>query len=62
MPDWLKTISHLNPLTYAVDALRTTILTSSPGTFGLSYDYIVMLMTTTVLVFICARLYPRLAI
>ena len=23
MPGWLKTISHLNPLTYIIDALRT---------------------------------------
>jgi len=62
MPGWLKTISHLNPLTYVVDALRTTMLTGSASTFGLSYDYIVMLLTTTVLVIICSRLYPRLAI
>jgi len=62
MPGWLKTISHLNPLTYVVDALRTTMLIGSTSTFGLSYDYTVMGLTTTVLVIICARLYPRLAI
>jgi len=62
MPVWLKTISHLNPLTYVVDALRTTMLTGSTSTFGLVYDYAVMALTTTVLVLICARLYPRLAI
>lgn len=62
MPAWLKTISHLNPLTYVVDALRSTMLTGGPTLFGLSYDYTVMLLTTTVLVLVCARLYPRLAI
>jgi ABC-2 type transport system permease protein len=61
MPDWLKTISHLNPLTYVVDALRTFMLAGITSTFDLSHDYAVILLTTTILVFIGARLYPRLA-
>jgi ABC-2 type transport system permease protein len=61
MPGWLKMVSHLNPLTYVVDALRTFMLAGSMSVFGLSHDYAVMLLTTTILVFIGARLYPRLA-
>src|ERR1035438_4349981 len=61
MPGWLKTVSHLNPLTYVVDALRTFMLAGSTSTFGLSRDYAVILLTTTLLVLIGARLYPRLA-
>ena len=61
MPGWLKIVSHLNPLTYVVDALRTFMLTGSASSFGLSRDYAVILLSTTVLVFIGARLYPRLA-
>jgi ABC-2 type transport system permease protein len=61
MPGWLKTISQLNPLTYVVDALRTFMLADSTSTFGLNHDYAVILLTTIVLVFIGARLYPRLA-
>jgi ABC-2 type transport system permease protein len=61
MPGWLKVVSHLNPLTYVVDALRTCMLASSTSTFGLSLDYAVILATTTVLVLVGARLYPRLA-
>jgi len=61
MPGWLKTISHLNPLTYIVDALRTLMLAGRTSDFGLSHDYAVILVTTTILVFIGARLYPRLA-
>jgi ABC-2 type transport system permease protein len=61
MPGWLKIISHLNPLTYVVDALRTCMLAHSPSAFGLRQDYVVILLTTTILVFIGARLYPRLA-
>jgi ABC-2 type transport system permease protein len=61
MPGWLQTISHLNPLTYVVDALRTFMLAGSPSTFGLDRDYAVIVLTTTILVIIGARLYPRLA-
>ena len=61
MPGWLKFIAHLNPLTYVVDALRTFMLAGSTNTFGLSLDYAVILLTTTLLVLLGARLYPRLA-
>jgi ABC-2 type transport system permease protein len=61
MPGWLKTISHLNPLTYVVDALRTFMLAGSASTLGLGRDYAVILATTAILVIIGARLYPRLA-
>jgi len=62
MPSWLKTISHLNPLTYVVDALRAVMLANSSSHFGLGYDYAIVLVTTVVFVFIGARLYPRLAL
>jgi ABC-2 type transport system permease protein len=61
MPGWLKTISQLNPLTYVVDALRSFMLAGSTSIFGVSHDYVVILLTTIILVFIGARLYPRLA-
>jgi ABC-2 type transport system permease protein len=61
MPAWLRTISHLNPLTYVVDALRTFMLAGSTSTFGLGTDYAVILLTTIILVSIGARLYPHLA-
>ena len=61
MPGWLKVVSHLNPLTYVVDALRTLMLAGSTSSFGLNADYAVILLSTTVLVCVGARLYPRLA-
>jgi ABC-2 type transport system permease protein len=61
MPGWLRTVSHLNPLTYVVDALRTCMLAGGASTFGLSLDYTVILLTTTVLVLLGAHLYPQLA-
>jgi ABC-2 type transport system permease protein len=60
MPGWLQTVSHLNPLTYVVDALRTFMLAGSASAFSVMQDYAVILLTTTVLVLIGARLYPRL--
>ena len=61
MPGRLKIVSHLNPLTYVADALRSCMLKGSASSFGLSRDYTVIFVTTTILVFIGARLYPRLA-
>ncbi len=62
MPGWLKVVSHLNPLTYVVDALRTFMLAEGTSVFGLGCDYAVIVLTATVLVLIGARLYPRLAV
>lgn len=62
MPDWLKVISHCNPLTYVVDALRSFMIVGSETTIGLTTDYAVLILSTIVLVAIAARLYPRLAI
>lgn len=61
MHAWKKTISHLNPLTYVVDAQRTFMLAGSTSTFGLILDYAVILLTTTFLVYSGVQLYPRLA-
>ena len=61
MPAWLKAIAHLNPLTYVVDALRTCMLAAAGSTFGLGHDYAVILLATTLLVFLGAWCYPRLA-
>jgi ABC-2 type transport system permease protein len=61
MSGWLKTLSHLNPLTYVLDAMRTFMLAGSTSTFGPSYDYAVILLTPTILVFIGARCISRLA-
>lgn len=62
MPDWLKVVSHCNPLTYIVDALRSFMVVGSSSSIGLATDYAVLLLSTIVLVAIAARLYPRLAI
>jgi ABC-type multidrug transport system permease subunit len=31
-PAWLQTVAHLSPLTYALDALRSALLSDQPST------------------------------
>jgi ABC-2 type transport system permease protein len=61
MPSWLKFISHLNPLTYEVDALRGTMLANGLSIYGFGLDCTILLLTLIGLTFICGRLYPRVA-
>ncbi|HEY9642876.1 MAG TPA: ABC transporter permease [Coleofasciculaceae cyanobacterium] len=61
MPHWLQIISHLNPLTYQVDALRGLMLVNGTSVYGFGLNFAVLCATATVLTLICARLYPRLA-
>jgi ABC-2 type transport system permease protein len=61
MPGWLQAISHLNPLTYVVDALRTLMLSHGTSSFGLGLDFAVLLLATVTAVIIGARVYPRVA-
>jgi ABC-2 type transport system permease protein len=60
MPGWLQVISQVNPLTYEVDALRTLMLQNGVSTTGLGLDYAVLLIATTILVLIAAKLYPTI--
>jgi ABC-2 type transport system permease protein len=62
MPDWLKVISHLNPLTYEVDALRALMLSGGTSFFGIIPDIGILLMVTALLVMIGGWMYPRIAI
>jgi ABC-2 type transport system permease protein len=60
MPDWLKTIAHLNPLTYQVDILRTLMITGGSSTFGIGVDLLIQLFALIALVLVTARLYPAI--
>jgi ABC-2 type transport system permease protein len=61
MPDWLKVVAHLNPLTYQVDALRALMVQGASATFPLWLDVSVLAIALAILIAIAARLYPRLA-
>jgi ABC-2 type transport system permease protein len=58
MPGWLKTISHVNPLTYMIDALRT-LMTGSASGFNISFDFLVLLAASILFVAIGGSLYNR---
>jgi ABC-2 type transport system permease protein len=60
MPDWLRAISHINPLTYEVDALRALMLTDISSDYGLLLDFGVLLAIAAVLTIIAARMYARM--
>ena len=60
MPHWLQAIARVNPLTYEVDALRFLMLRDGVSAYGLAADAAVPAGTFAVLVFIAARLYPRM--
>ncbi len=61
MPDWLKVVATLNPLTYMVDALRALMVQGGESVHGLAVDVAVLAIGVAVLVVIGSRLYPRLA-
>jgi ABC-2 type transport system permease protein len=59
MPVWLQIISHANPLTYEVDALRALMLAHGTSSFGLGMDFSVLVSATVVAVIVGAKVYPR---
>jgi ABC-2 type transport system permease protein len=61
MPDWLKALAQVNPLTYQVDALRAMMVQGTTATFPLPLDFAVLAASTVILIAIASRLYPRLA-
>ena len=61
MPDWLKIVAHVNPLTYEVDAMRDLMIQGGTTSYGLGTDFGVLALSLVLLTMICARLYPNLA-
>ena len=60
MPDWLRAVSHANPLTYEVDILRTLMLRKGLSDYGLALDFAVLAAASAVLVAVAARMYRRM--
>lgn len=61
MPDWLKIISHFNPLTYMIDGMRSLMI-GMPLGFSLFTDYVVLAISSVVMVLIGGSLYKRVVI
>ncbi len=62
MPRWLQIVAQVNPLTYAVDALRGLMITGGVSTYGVGFDLLVLFVVMIALVLIGAKLYPRVVI
>ena len=62
MPNWLQVISHFNPLTYEVDALRGVMLLNGTSLYGYGFDSLILLLVLIALTFIGGRLYRKVGI
>jgi ABC-2 type transport system permease protein len=62
MPAWLQVISRINPLTYEVDALRALMLADGASVYGVGLDFLVLILVTTVLIYIGSRAYPNVVV
>jgi ABC-2 type transport system permease protein len=60
MPGWLKLISQINPISYAVDGLRTLVIGS--GSFGLFTDFGVCIAGLIIAIFAASYLFSKTAI
>lgn len=60
MPEWLQTVSNLNPMSYQVDALRFLMIRNEISQFGLATDFGVTFAIVIVLLAIAAPMYPKI--
>jgi ABC-2 type transport system permease protein len=60
MPSWLRVVARGNPLSYQVDALRTLMIVGGTSSFGLSVDFLMLVLTFSVLVALATKLYPSI--
>lgn len=61
MPDWLKAVAHVNPLTYEVDALRTFMISGGQSLYGIGFDFAALISALIILTAVAAKLYPSVA-
>jgi ABC-2 type transport system permease protein len=60
MPAWLRAISHANPMTYEVDALRALMLTRGVSDYGIAADFGILFAVWVALTAIAGRMYGRM--
>lgn len=60
LPSWMSFIVKINPLTYGVDALRGVILGIT--TFGLAYDFIILIVFDIVMIVIGSYSFNKMKI
>lgn len=62
MPQWLRLVAHVKPLTCQVYALRSLLLKDSASEYGQPLDFAALLAATAILTAITVRMYPRMAV
>lgn len=60
MPQWLRVIARVNPLTYLVDALRGLMVPGEAAFVGAGADFIVLAAVFALQMAVAVRLYPGL--
>lgn len=60
MPNWLKVVATMNPLTYLVDALRGLMVENGQSLHALPLDFAVIVGSFVILAAIAAKLFPSL--
>jgi len=60
MPMWMQNFSHLNPLTYQVDALRHLMIVGEATHYSLMMDFGIGFAVVACLTMIAAVLYPKI--
>ncbi len=62
MPDWLKVLSAVNPLTYMVSALRELMVSPTVDPVAILGDLGVLVLACAILLAIATKLFPRVAV
>jgi ABC-2 type transport system permease protein len=62
MPDWLRILAKVNPLSYQVDFLRALMVEGGHSVFGLGTDLGMMTLALAVLIAIATKLYPGILV
>ncbi len=62
MPDWLRWLAKMNPLSYQVDFLRALMVQGGHSVFGLGMDLGMMTLALAVLIAIATKLYPGILV
>ncbi len=60
MLGWVAVVARLHPLSYMVDGLRTLMVSGNCETLSLPLDFAVLLIVNLAIVWLAARIYPRL--
>jgi ABC-2 type transport system permease protein len=62
MPEWLKVLAQVNPLTYMVDAIRGSMIIIGTTQFGLVTDVAVLSMASIAMILLAGKLFPRVVL